>query len=309
MKAPRKRKRNAPSIMLQDRDRNALLMLYFCDGAMSEEQIIQFAYADTHPKNAKKRILALFDNRYLNRNWQSSKWQVYPKLIYWLAGRGYDELERLLGVEPEKRNIARNFKSSTLDHHLQVVNFRLKVIRDVQDQEGLRLGRWFSEGFFRSKAWQARVKYISSNESVKEGGVEPDGFFAIWRWAGEEPEKKKVFGYTLEIDRATEVQRTLSKSNRVTIDKKLRKGATLLSSKPYRETFGLKTGRCLIVTTGWERAENMMDLAEEADVGWAWYFSTFDEVTDPERNLLTDPVWRKVGDDRLRPLLAGAGAK
>ncbi len=296
MQPPRPRERQPDPIVLQPRDGNALLMVYFCDGVMSEAQIIRSCYPDTHPKNAAKRLLALFDNKYLNRNWRLEKWQLYPRLLYWLADAGYDEVALALGEEPDRSNkMARSLLPSTLNHHLQVVDIRLKIIADVAAVPGLHLGRWFTEGYFRSKAWQGRVTYLSASGKKTERPVEPDAFFPVWRYTDASQARQEVFGFTLEVDRATETQLSLSPTTRTTIDEKLRKGAALVDSRVYRETFGLQTGRCLMVTTGWERAENMMEMAQEAGVGWAWYFTTFDDFIDEQKNVLVSPLWRQAG--------------
>ena len=253
MQTPRTRQRNADPIQLQARDKNALLMIYFCDGLLSEEQLVRFCYTNTHPKNGKKRLLALFDNRYLNRNCKPEKWVLYPKLLYWLGGRGFDEVEEMLGEKPDRSNkIARSLIPATLIHHLEVVDFRLKVLRDLEAQEGLHLGRWFTEGFFRSKAWQCKVRFQTAQDEKVEKAVEPDAFFPIWRWVNQDAGEREVFGFTLELDRATEVQQSVSGPQRTTIDEKLRKGAALIHHPDYNELFKVKGGRCLMVTTGWD---------------------------------------------------------
>jgi hypothetical protein len=58
-----------------------------------------------------------------------------------------------------------------------------------------------------------------------------------------------------------------------------------------------------MVTSGWQRAEHMMELARAHLVEWAWYFSVFDEVTDPSCNFLTDPVWKRAGQRQLTSLI------
>jgi hypothetical protein len=59
-----------------------------------------------------------------------------------------------------------------------------------------------------------------------------------------------------------------------------------------------------MVTTSWPRVENMMELAREAGISWAWYFTTYEAATDPQQNFLTDPIWRKADVDTLQPLIS-----
>lgn len=297
MPVPRGRERNAPAIQLQLRDKNALLMLYYCDGLMSEEQLLRYCYRG-HEKNATKRLLALFDNRYLNRNWKPDKWEIYPHLVYWLAGRGYDVVyalfaERGAEVNPNTRNIhVSSWKPITLNHHLQVNDIFLKVVGDLEAHPQLKMGTWVGESYFRSRQWEGQVKVPTSNGKLAGAVVQPDGFFMIRRWLDAEQKRLQVHGFSLEIDRATEVQQPITKKRKVSIEDKLKKGAALMDSPAYRQAFGLKTGRCLMVTTSWERAENMMALARDAGVAWAWYFTTHETANDPATNILTDSIWR-----------------
>jgi hypothetical protein len=99
------------------------------------------------------------------------------------------------------------------------------------------------------------------------------------------------------------VQQSLTKNRKVSIDDKLKKGAALVDSPAYRDAFGLKTGRCLMVTTSWQRADNMMQLARDAYISWAWYFTTYEAATDPRTNILTDPIWRKADLDEPQSLV------
>jgi hypothetical protein len=309
MPAPRGRLRNAPVIELQPRDKNALLTLYYCDGLMSEKQLLNYCYRTSHEKNASKRLLGLFDNRYLNRNYEPKKWELYPHLVYWLAGRGYETAfitlaENGLPVNPNTRNIhVSQWKPLTLIHHLQVNDIFLKVLTDLELQPQLRMGRWLGEAYFRSQQWSGRVQLTDEAGRVVTKPVEPDGFFTIQRWLDESQKRLQIHGFTLEVDRATEVQQSLTKNRKVSIDDKLKKGAALVDSPAYRDAFGLKTGRCLMVTTSWQRADNMMQLARDAYISWAWYFTTYEAATDPRTNILTDPIWRKADLDEPQSLV------
>lgn len=309
MPAPRGRLRNAPIIELQPRDKNALLTLYYCDGLMSREQLLRSCYPNTNSTNINKRLLALFDNRYLNRNWEPKKWEVYPHLVYWLAGRGYDTVvttlaEKGYSTNQNTQNIhASQWKPMTLIHHLQVNDIFLKVLTDVEPLPPWQIGRWLGESYFRSKQWKGSVQITDEAGRTIAKPVQPDGFFTIYRWADEARKTIQVHGFTLEVDRATEVQQSLTKDKKVSIDEKLKKGAALVDSPAYREALRLKTGRCLMVTTSWTRAENMMQLARDARLSWAWFFTTYEAAIDPKTNILTDPIWRKANLDEPQSLI------
>lgn len=316
MPVPRGRRRNAPRVHLQPRDKNAFLILHYCDGLMSEEQLVRYCYANTHEKNASGRLLALFDNSYLSRNSDPEKWAQYPHLVYWLAGKGYDVVYSILeeqGVEVKHntRNIhVSAWRPLTLDHHLQVNDIFLKVLVDLEGYPQLSMRAWVGQAYFRSsqwkgqKPWHGKVIIPNKNGKTEAKLVEPDGFFKILRWLDEEKKSLQVHGFTLEVDRSTETQQPISQDKKVSIDEKLKKGAALVDSPPYRHAFGLNTGRCLMVTTSWERAEKMLELAQEAGAAWAWYFTTHATATDPATNILTDEIWRKADRPQLVRLIA-----
>lgn len=309
MPVPRGRLPNAPRVQLQPRDKNIFLTLHYCDGLMSEKQLLRYCFRDTNETNASKRLLALFDNRYLNRNCDEAKWQIYPHLVYWLEARGSEVVYTTLaenGVDVYKntRNyIASDWKPVTLIHHLQVNDVFLKVIMDLEAAPELHMGRWLGQAFFKSRLWNGPVKIEDKHGKTIDSSVQPDGFFSIYRWLDASKAKLQVHGFILEVDRATEVQTTLSRDKKVSIDDKLKKGAALVDSPAYRDAFQLRTGRCLMVTTSWHRAENMMQLAQQAGVSWAWYFSTYDAVTNPQANILTDTVWRKADIDEPQSII------
>lgn len=307
-------KDQAPSIKLQQRDKNALLMLYYCDGLMSERQLLEFCYRGSHEKNATKRLLAMFDNRYINRNNDPQRWAAFPQLVYWLAEEGYRVVYDHLagnGIEVQKntRNVHVNdWKPITLLHHLQVNDVFLKILRDLTAVPDLQMGQWVGESFFRSKQWK-RPEYMGGTVRFpdKEGKivvkpVEPDGFFVIKNPLNNDKRRHQAYGFALEVDRGTEQQVTSAKK-KVSIEEKLRQGAALVDSPAYKRAFGLGTGRCLMVTTSWQRAENMMYLAREADVAWAWYFTTFEIVTNPQNNILINPIWQKAGMDGFQSII------
>lgn len=288
----RKGRKPAPPVQLQPRDRQMMFLLYLCDGLMTQDQIIRTGLWP-NSDNARNRLRKLYYNRYLNRLNKDDKKRQYPELVYWLAKKGYDEVELLLGEPVDRLNKLARSQSpmSTWPHHFQVVDFRLKVMDDVKRLPEWELSRWYTDGYFRSRAWKAKVAIKDKlGESVLRSVI-PDSFFAIWRWVDKGINRKQVFAFTLELDRGTEPLQSLTDANRVTIAEKIQAGAALFDSSYYRQQFGLKNGRCLMVTTGPERAKHMRHLAQKAGVGWAWYFADFEQVTDSSCNILTDSVW------------------
>lgn len=305
MQQPRPRNPQAKPIQLQPRDKEAFVLLYLCDGLMLESQLVRYCYANTHPKNATTRILALFDNRYLSRNWRDEAWRRYPRIVYWLGERGYDVVEEMLGREVDRKNKLVRSKSPhySWTHHFQVIEVLLKVMQEASQRPDLKLWRWQTDGFFRSNAWKIKIPLEDETGKVVHKAAIPDGFLPISKQPPVGEGRTKVFGYILEVDRGTEPQQSEKPDRFSTVADKLRLYPALFDTPLYQTTFGLTTGRCLMVTTGWERVEHMLELARAHRVEWAWYFAVYDEIIAPDCNLLTDPVWKRAGQRQLTGLI------
>ena len=288
------------------RDIQMLTMIYLCDGIMARRQLEDLFFAGKNKSQARRRLRELYDRVYLNQPHNERQCASAPEHIYWLDRRGYEQISQIMGDEVIRNwKKIRTFNTMILQHHLEVVDLRLKVMRDVKDTPDLRLSRWVTERQFRS--WKHRVKYTDWTRQEVEKGVEPDGFFALV-WRAPQPGgrgKARIHSFLVEQDRGTE---DLDR-----IRTKLLANAAYLDSQVFKETLGVKTGRNLMVTTGWERARHMMELAQELRVPWAWLFTTFEEVMNPDNNMVLSPIWRRADGDEAVSLIParprpGAGA-
>jgi hypothetical protein len=283
MRVPKPRKRNPKgSFRLSERDLQILILIWLCDGIMSRRQLEQQFFAGKDKSQARRRFRELYDRVYLNQPHNERQCANAPEHIYWLDKRGYEEVARALNIEPN-RNLKkiRTFNPMILRHHLEIVDIRLKVMADVKQIASLLMSRWVTERQFRS--WRHSISYDNAVGETVEKGVEPDGFFAVGL-RNRDANKMVFYSFTLERDRGTEdLER---------IRDKLLANAAYLDSDAYHKALGVKTGRCLMVTTGWERAENMMALAQELKVAWAWYFCTLEDLLDSQSNVMVDSIWR-----------------
>lgn len=272
------------------RDIQMLTMIYLCDGIMARRQLEDLFFKDKNKSQARRRLRELYDRVYLNQPHNELQCASAPEHIYWLDRLGYEQLEQILGdgVNRNWKKI-RTFNTMILQHHLEVVDIRLKAMSDVKAAPDLRLSRWVTERQFRS--WKHRVKYVDWTRQEIEKGVEPDGFFALmWRSPQADGRGKvHTHSFLVERDRGTE---DLDR-----IRTKLLANAAYLDSQAFKDTLGVKTGRNLMITTGWERAGNMMALAREMQASWAWLFATFEEVMDPGNHIALSPIWRRADGD------------
>ena len=113
--------------------------------------------------------------------------------------------------------------------------------------------------------------------------VRPDGFFVVRRMDGR---AASDFAFLLEVDMATE-------DNPRFVRDKVLPGLAYLKSDAYRQRFGLRYGRWLVVTTTEQRLRNMVEHAGRAGASGLFFFTTFAQV-DPD-TVLHAPIWTAAG--------------
>jgi hypothetical protein len=103
--------------------------------------------------------------------------------------------------------------------------------------------------------------------------------------------------FLLELDNASHPNERFGRE-------KILPGLAYLKSSQYRAKFGDNSGRWLIVTTGKIRMRNLMrQTLQMAGAGsGVFLFTTLDQIGTC--NILTRPVWRRVGYRKPIPLLA-----
>jgi hypothetical protein len=290
MRVPKKRKKQPLPLMLSDRDIAIIELMWECEGIMARRQIENLFWAGRNRSGARQRLRLLYDHKYLNQPSDRRQCNNAPEHIYWLDSLGYE----LVGIESKNPKLKRikTFNPMMLRHHLQVVDVRLKVMGDVKMIKDLRLGEWIGENQFRVRTPQIQQK---DKKGKRSQGIIPDGFFSLWNGFHAAPGRQQVFGYLVEVDRGTE---DLGR-----IKDKLKRGALYVDSRDYKERTGLSSGRFLMITTGWERAENMMHLARNEGVSWAWYFTTISQTLDAKHNSIIDPIWKRADSTKFVSLV------
>ena len=117
--------------------------------------------------------------------------------------------------------------------------------------------------------------------------IRPDGSFVL------KTQNLRV-RFLLEIDRSTE-------DNPRFLREKIIPGLAYLTSQEYRERFGERLGRWLVITKGERRLKNMLSQAKRAKAKVLFYFTTYDKVNPT--TMLFSPIWHRSDRSETVPLL------
>ena len=270
------------SIRLTERDGRLLEYIHAYDGVMSLRQIDELFFRGRGGSWPRERLRALAAHD-LVRSPKPAERHLVPagEQIYWLGKRGAEQVAGLQGQQVQAFPWRRTPRWSILQHDLAVNDFRIDVQRAVSTDPRLTLQYWVPEGEFL--VHPDTVTYHGFLGKRRKRQVRPDGFFVVRRMDGR---AASDFAFLLEVDMATE-------DNPRFVRDKVLPGLAYLKSDAYRQRFGLRYGRWLVVTTTEQRLRNMVEHAGRAGASGLFYFTTFAQV-DPN-TLLHAPIWTAAG--------------
>lgn len=278
---------------LTGRDRAILEAIHACDGMLSLKQIDHLFFSGDGKTQPRHRMRTLFTNGFVRMPDAKTIHRVpLGETIYWLDEKGAEVVAESYGTTVSDLTWRRNPRWAQLEHDLAVNDFRLWVQQACAADSQLELRQWVPETDFL--AYPDTVEFEERGHKRKRQ-VRPDGFFLIARSRPDRP-KPEGFAYLVEIDMATH-------SNPSFEHHKIRAGLAYLDGDAYRERFGLRFGRWLVVTTTQQRLEHLMDQTEKAGGDRVFYFTTFDQIG---AGALLDPLWQVAGSRELTSLIPAA---
>jgi hypothetical protein len=256
----------------------------------------------------ERRLSILFHNGYLN--WPGNlerRTKPIPEPIVWLGWKGIIQVAGRKGIsvtgpknlgENQMRTLQHELRKqgirwlreprwSQLEHDLAVVDFRMKVEKDIVTLPTLNLNEWLPEGEFLTNTDFIEITIKDKNGHPKKikKGIRPDSFFAItdeFRKIKGEPATQR---FLLELDNSTHPNRRFGRD-------KVVPGTAYISSPEYKDRFQFNSGRWLVVTTGEKRMKNLMKQTEKSAGRFTWRF-LFSTIPKTQANdILTDPIWR-----------------
>jgi hypothetical protein len=237
----------------------------------------------TGKSQAEHRLKLLYQHRYLNRPDRDQRRRL-PEMIYWLDKPGAQLVASLQGTAFQEFQWRKKPRWFQVDHDLAVNDFRLDVVAACKNDPDIELDTWIPESEFW--AYPDRIEYIY-NDKKKPRNIRPDGYFML-------STSTHHIRYLLEIDRSTE-------DNPRFLREKILPGLAYIKTKAYKDRFGHRSGRWLVVTTGEKRLLNMLNQARLAEAEGRFYFTTYDQVSAD--TLLHKRIWRRSDRDDAVPLL------
>ena len=264
---------------LTARDQRILEAIHAYDGMLGFSQIQRMFF--TGKSQTEKRLMLLYQNRYLNRPNKEERRRI-PEMVYWLDKRGAGIVAGRNSTPLKDFFWRKQPRWFQVEHDLAVNDFRLNMVEACHYDPATRLTTWTPESEFWS--YPDKISYQYQNKEIKRN-IRPDGFFMLTLPSG------PIIRYLLEIDRSTE-------DNPRFYREKILPGMAYLRSDAYKERFGHRSGRWLVVTTGKRRLANMLRQARRAKTKGLFYFTTFDQVA-PD-SLIYSPIWQR--EDREEPV-------
>ena len=303
----------------QQRDGEILSMIYVYDGVLALRHLKMRFWPNATLRAAQKRLSKLLSGNYLARPTVSQRrTQPIPEPIYWLGWKGILWIAGQHGAsiapptshgESQMRRLAKRLRDHgihwlreprwlQLAHDLAVVDFRRTIEASIQDVPTWALETWTHETVFRSEGdvISYQVKGTDGRLRTKSKFVYPDSYFVITDRQRHAQGQLARARFLLEVDRATHSNIRFGKE-------KVAPGVAYIQSRAYKRRFGNNSGRWLIVTTGERRMQNLMRQTHEvAGTGASVFFFTFFEALR-NANVLTQPIWRQVGEKHPVSLL------
>lgn len=270
------------------RDGRILEAIHAYDGMLSDYQIKRLFFG-VGERTHEIRLKKLMDMGLVTRPDRQHRAQLPGFTVYWLTERGARYVADLHGVTLKELGWRRPYQRwhQTI-HDVEINDFRIRVHEACSAQEALTLTDWIGSREFYAH-FDTVTYTIGSDTTQHTRGVRPDGYFVIVQ-AGYDPSR-----FLLEIDRATETHARI-------VREKLWAGYTYIRrSSEYLARFGKNAGRWLIVTQSVGESEKRMyymrhrAASELGKAAAAFYFTT-KELTQT-RNILTDPIWYRGGEE------------
>ena len=280
----RKRDTTLPSgrIRLEERD-YGLLYDVFTFGAMLRSQI-QELHGFGSVSYCNYRCKKLFSNGLLVKSLpilaplQSRV--TSAETVYQLGPAGVPIVASQLewSVADVRRRL-RNGTPAALYHALEIVNFKIALLRAVQNQPEIQI-----ETFLPEMLCLHSYEKRAGTDKWKVECFKPDSLFVL-DWKG----KRSVFAVEIDLSH-TASQEFLSKH---------KIHSTYLESGLFTQRYGAEILTTLVITPSMRRVDNLRALLEKQG-GNRFLFSTFNEV---KTHSLLATIWKTPGSESLRSLL------
>jgi hypothetical protein len=266
------------NMVLQARDRKILTGVY-SHRIMTREQI-QSVFNLNCIRKANSRLRKLYDHHYLSRKFLPTI-KGTPKAVYFLGPNGFAVVAEDLGIDllEIKRKVKEisRLKELFLNHALQIIEAKIAFSNNFQNHPGLRLQAWINEDEL-----QQEYTVVSQGKNMVRR-FRPDGYFRVLN-------QEKIQGFFVELDRST--------MSHAKFKDKVQTYLEFSQLGLYRERFGMKSFRVLVITLTEERLLNLKKLVESATDNFFWFTS----LNQIESSNILDPIWMRAGFEGTFPI-------
>ncbi|MBW2063309.1 MAG: replication-relaxation family protein [Deltaproteobacteria bacterium] len=273
------RKKNPERLILQPRDRELIVTIY-AFRFLTREQI-QRLFGFNCIRRVNLRLRKLYDHQYLSRTFLPTI-RGSAKALYYPGPKGVPIIAEELGKDPSliKKKIKgiSQLKEFFLAHALQLNEVRITFTQAIQKNPGISLERWINDN-----DCEQEYRINSSGKTIRKR-FRPDGYFRFYY-------QGKVYSFFLELDRST-----------MTLGRFKRKVLTYLEFARlgyYRQRFGVKYFRVLVIAPTGERLSHLKEAVEEITDKIFW-FTTFDQISVDK---VFGPIWQRAGSQEFFPLI------
>lgn len=275
------RNQNPEQLVIQPRDREMMVAIYSYRHLTREQ--IEKLLGFNCTRRANSRLRKLFDNRYLSRSFLATT-RGSGKALYFLGPQGTAVVARELGldlgsVKSKVKGISQ-VKEFFLSHSLELNEVRINLSRAIQNHPEMKLERWINDNDCE-QTYSVMVKGEKITRRFR-----PDGYCRFWY-------RGKLISSFLELDRST-----------MTLDRFKKKVQTYHEFARlgfYRQRFGVKYFRVLVIAPSPERLANLKSAVEQLTNKVFW-FTTINKVTATEA---LGPIWQRAGSRGYFPLIGG----
>jgi hypothetical protein len=266
-----RRQKNAERIILQPRDREIMVAVH-AFRVISREQI-GWLFGFNSPRRLNIRLRKLYDHKYLSRLFVPTV-RGSAKAVYYLGPKGMNIVAAELGQDPhdlkKKRQAITGLKELFLAHALELNNIRIAFSQAVVQDPEMKFERWIND--------YDCAQNFHDGHSGKQKRFRPDGYFRL-------TSGNKLYSFFLEFDRSTMTGKRFQKKVETYLE--------FARLDYYRQRFGVKYFRVLVITPNTERQENLKKAVEEITNRIFW-FATRDKI---RRETVFKPIWKRAGHE------------
>jgi hypothetical protein len=244
-------------------------------------QQVQRLFAFDCVRRVNLRLRKLYDHHYLSRSFLPTT-RGSGKALYFLGPQGAAVVARELGLDlgsiKNKTKGLSQLKDFFLNHSLELNEVRINLTQAIAHQPEMKLERWINDN-----DCELTYKVILNGKEISRR-FRPDGYFRFWY-------QGRLYSFFLELDRST---MSLGRFNQ-----KIQTYLEFARLGFYRQRFGVKYFRVLVIAPSPQRLSNLKQAVEQVTAKVFW-FTTIDQTTEDKA---MGPIWQRAGYDGLFPLI------